>query len=158
MFKIFHFLTFLFILIISPTYAENTNKIELIESCANDSFVEHFGNQLDNFLSLPVKTKINKSEPYLWLYRDCEKLSKQNPISFNLKNNLYKEDLNEITSIVFERCADERYVLEFGDTYSYFLDLNLKEKMKQQIEYQWYVETCEEEYREFPNSFRIKYY
>ena len=158
MFKKLYFLTFVSILFNNLSYAENLDKSRMIETCADEMFVQHFGNSLDDYLSLSVKTKIDKSEPYLWLYKDCEKNAKKKPISFNLKNHLYQDDLDEITSKVFERCADERYVLEFGDTYNYFLDLNLKEKIKQQIEYGWFVEACEEEYRDYPITFRIKYY
>jgi len=138
--------------------ADENLKVEMYEVCADDLFVRQFGDKFRYYLSMHVKTKIYKNKVYQWLYEDCEKQSKSKPITFNLKNRLYKEDLNEITSEVFEKCADERYVLEFGDTYSQFLDLNLKEKMKQQIEYEWYVEACEDEYRSYPIKFRIKYY
>ena len=100
------------------------------EVCADEKFVDQFGNKFQNFLSFPVKTKIYKSLPYEWSYEECETQYNNKPISFNLKNTLYKEDLNEITVEVFEKCADERYVIEYGDTYDQFLDLNIKEKMK----------------------------
>ena len=140
------------------SYSQDVDKTRMYETCADQLFVSHFGNKLEDYLSLSVKTKIDKSQPYEWFYEDCEKQAETKPISFNLKNSLYKEDLNEITSSVFERCADERYVMEFGDTYSQFLDLSLKEKIKQQIDYEWFVEGCEEEYRSYPMKFKIKYY
>jgi len=158
MFKKFYFLTLISILITNLSYAENTNRSKMFESCADELFVAHFGNQLEDYLSLSVKTKIDQSQPYEWLFEDCEKQADKKPISFNLKNSLYKEDLDAITPIVFERCADERYVLEFGDTYSHFLDLKLQDKMKQQIEYEWFVEACEDEYRAYPTKFKLKYY
>lgn len=158
MLKKFYFLTLLSILITNLGYAENTDRSKMFESCADELFVAHFGNQLEDYLSLSVKTKIDQSQPYEWLFEDCEKQADKKPISFNLKNSLYKEDLDAITPIVFERCADERYVLEFGDTYSHFLDLKLKDKMKQQIEYEWFVEACEDEYRAYPTKFKLKYY
>jgi hypothetical protein len=158
MLKKFYFFTLLSILITNHSYGENTDRTKMFESCADQLFVSHFGNQLEDYLSLTLKTKINKSQVYEWLYEDCEEQSQTKPISFNLKNTLYKEDLNEITSEVFERCADERYVVEFSDTSSKFLNLGLKDKIKQQIEYEWYVEACEEEYRNYPIKFRIKYY
>ena len=158
MLKKFYFLTLISILITNLSYAENTDRSEMFESCADELFVAHFGNQLEDYLSLLVKTKIDQSQPYEWLYEDCEKQADKKPISFNLKNSLYKEDLDAITPIVFERCADERYVLEFGDTYSHFLDLKLQDKMKQQIEYEWFVEACEDEYRAYPTKFKLKYY
>ena len=158
MFKKFYFLTLISILITNLSYAENTDRTEMFESCADELFVAQFGNKLEDYLSLSVKTKIDQSQPYEWFYEDCEIKSNTKPISFNLKNSLYKEDLDAITSVVFERCADERYVLEFGDTYSHFLDLKLQDKMKQQIEYEWYVEACEDEYRAYPTKFKLKYY
>ena len=170
MLKKFYFLTLISIIITNLSYAENTNRTKMFESCADellvnnfqtktdDYFFAHFETKIDDYLSLSLKNKIENNQVYEWFYEDCEEQAQTKPISFNLKNTLYKEDLNEITSEVFERCADERYVREFGDTYYQFLDLELKEKIKQQIEYEWYVEACEEEFRDYPIKFRIKYY
>ena len=158
MLKKFYFLTFVSILVTNLSYAESTDRRTMLESCADDSFVAYFGNQLEDYLSLSVKTKIDQSQPYEWLFEDCEKQANKKPITFNLKNSLYKEDLDAITPIVFERCADQRYVLEFDDTYSHFLDLKLQVKMKQQIEYEWFVEACEDEYRTYPIKFKLKYF
>ncbi|WP_440678276.1 hypothetical protein [Candidatus Pelagibacter sp. HIMB1611] len=158
MLKRCYFLTIISILITNLGYAENNDRTKMFESCADELFVAHFGNQLEDYLSLSVKTKIDQSQHYEWLFEDCEKQANKKPISFNLKNSLYQEDLDAITPIVFERCADERYVLEFGDTYSHFLDLKLQDKMKQQIEYEWFVEACEDEYRAYPTKFKLKYY
>ena len=140
------------------SYSQDVDKTRMYETCADQLFVSHFGNQLEDYLSLSVKTKIDKSQPYEWFYEDCEKQAETKPISFNLKNSLYKEDLDEITSSVFERCADERYVMEFGEAYSQFLNLSIKEKIRQQIDYEWFVEGCEEEYTNYPIKFKIKYY
>ena len=158
MLKKFYFLPFVSILVTNLSYAESTDRRTMLESCADDSFVAYFGNQLEDYLSLSVKTKIDQSQPYEWLFEDCEKQANKKPISFNLKNSLYKEDLDAITPIVFERCADQRYVIEFGDTYNHFLDLKLQVKMKQQIEYEWFVEACEDEYRTYPIKFKLKYF
>ena len=170
MLKKIYLLGFLLTLLISHSYSQNLDEIKKYESCADellinnfktkvdDYFFAHFETEIDNYLSLSVQAKIDNNQVYEWFYEDCEKQAQTKPISFNLKNTLYKDDINEITSEVFERCADERYVLEFGDTYSQFLDLNLKDKMKQQIEYEWYVEACEDEYREYPIKFKLKYY
>ena len=170
MFKKVCLFTFIYTLISNIGYSQDLANFKKYETCAdnslisnfktrsNDYFFAHFGTKIDEYLSLSIENKIEKNQVYEWLYEDCEKQAQTKPISFNLKNTLYKEDLNEITSEVFERCADERYVVEFGDTYSQFLSLNLKDKIKQQIEYEWYVEACEEEYRNYPIKFRIKYY
>ena len=142
-------------------FSQNINNNQLAnmhEVCADEKFVDQFGNKFQSFLSFPVKTKIYKSLPYQWSYEECELQYVNKPISFNLKNTLYKEDLNEITVEVFEKCADERYVIEYGDTYDQFLDLNIKKKMKTQIEYEWFVEGCEEEYKTYPIKFKLKYY
>jgi len=170
MFKWIFLFVFFFNFLLNSSYSQNIDQIKKYESCADellvtnfntkadDYFFAHFEAKIDDFLSLPIQNKIGNNQVYEWFYEDCEKQAQTKPISFNLKNTLYKEDIEEITSEVFERCADERYVLEFGDTYSQFLDLNLKEKMKQQIEYEWYVEACEDEYREYPIKFKLKYY
>ena len=170
MFKRVFLLAFLFTLLTSHSYSQNLDEIKKYETCADELLVNNFKSKVDDYffanfeteindyLSLSIKNKIENNQVYEWFYEDCEKKAQTKPISFNLKNTLYKEDLNEITSEVFEKCAYERYVLEFGDTYSQFLDLNLKEKMNQQIEYEWYVEACEDEYRSYPIKFRIKYY
>ena len=170
MLKRIYLLAFLFTLLTNLGYSQNLDQIKKYETCADESLVNnfktktddyffaHFETEIDNYLSLSIKNKIENNQVYEWFYEDCEKQAQTKPISFNLKNTLYKEDIDEITSEVFERCADERYVLEFGDTYNQFLDLELKEKMKQQIEYEWFVEACEDEYREYPIKFKLKYY
>ena len=170
MLKKIYLLGFLFTLLISHSYSQNLDEIKKYETCADellvnnfktkadDYFFAHFETKIDDYLSLSIKNKIDNNQVYEWFYEDCEKQAQTKPISFNLKNALYKEDLNEITSEVFERCADERYVVEFSDTSSQFLNLKLKDKIKQQIEYEWYVEACEDEYRSYPIKFRIKYY
>jgi hypothetical protein len=169
-FKKIYLSIFFLIFLTSYSYSQNLDEIKKYESCADellvnnfktkadDYFFAHFETKIDDYLSLSIKNKIENNQVYEWFYEDCEKQAQTKPISFNLKNTLYKEDVDEITSEVFERCADERYVLEFSDTYSHFLDLKLQDKMKQQIEYEWYVEACEDEYREYPIKFKLKYY
>jgi hypothetical protein len=158
---------YLFIIIFSilsftgSSLSENTNvdiKVKSYEACADDTFVRQFGDKFQYFLSMHIKTKIYKNKVYQWLYEDCEKQSKSKPITFNLKNRLYKEDLNEITSKIFGRCADERYVLEFGEDYNRFLELEIRDKIRLQINYEWFVEECEEEYRTYPIKFKLKYF
>jgi hypothetical protein len=97
------------------------------------------------------------SQPYEWLYEDCETQSHSKPITFKLKSKLYEQDLKEITKRVFEKCSDNRYVLEYGDNYNNFLQKDLKVKMND-LEYEWFVEACEEEYQNYPIKFRLKYY
>jgi len=157
MLKKLYFLTFVSILLTNNSYAENVNKTKMLESCADQLFIAQFGNQSE-YLSLSIKAKVYQSKPYEWFYEDCEIKANTQPISFNLKNSLYKEDLDAITSEVFERCADEQYVLEFGDNYNQFLDLKIQDKMRQQIEYEWFVEACEDEYSTYPIKFKLKYF
>jgi len=158
MLKKLYFLTFVSILFTNLSFAENTNETKMIESCADEIFINEFGKRAESYLQISMEQKIRTNEPYRWLYRDCKKQAEKKPITFKLKNSLYEEDLNEITSKVFERCADERYVLEFGDIYNQFLDLSIQDKMRQQIEYEWYVEACEDEYRDYPTKFKLKYF
>jgi len=138
--------------------ADENLKVEMYEVCADNLFVRQFGDKFRYYLSMHVKTKIYKNKVYQWLYEDCEKQSKSKPITFNLKNKLYKEDLDEITSKIFGRCADERYVLEFGEDYNRFLELEIRDKIRLQIDYEWFVEECEEEYRAYPIKFKLKYF
>ena len=153
---LFVFLSFLFN---NLTYSQNTDQLQRMqEMCADELFIAQFGNKYHDYLTFPLRTKINKSMPYEIFYEDCEKQHKTNPMAFNLKSTLYEEDLNEITSKVFERCGDERYVMEFGDTYHDFLNLSIKEKMKKQLEYEWFIEECEIEYRTYPIKFKLKYF
>jgi hypothetical protein len=37
-------------------------------------------------------------------------------------------------------------------------DLKIKEKMRLQIDYEWYVESCEDEYTTYPIKFKLKYF
>jgi len=104
----------------------------------------------------PLKVKISNSTPYEWFFEDCEIEHKNNPIKFKVKNSIYKEDVNEITRKVFETCGDQRYVLEHGDIYNEFLAKPIIVKM-QEIEYDWSVEFCENEYNNYPIKFILKY-
>ena len=156
------FIIFISILLFaSPSLSERTDenlKVEMYEVCADDLFVRQFGDKFRYYLSMHVKSKIYQNQVYQWFYEDCEKQSKSKPITFNLKNKLYQKDLDEITAEIFERCADERYVLEFGEHYNRFLDLKIRDKIRLQIDYEWFVESCEEEYRAYPTKFKLKYF
>ncbi len=156
--KIF-LLIFLSFLFNATSYSQNSDDLQRMhEVCADELFVAQFGNKYHDYLTFPVRTKINKSMPYEIFYEDCEKQHQNKPISYNLKSSLYKDGVDEITSKVFERCGDERYVMEFGNTYNDFLNLGIKQKMKKQIEYEWFIEECEIEYRTYPIKFKLKYY
>ena len=138
--------------------ADKNLKVEMYEVCADDLFVRQFGDKFRYYLSMHLKTKIYKNRAYEWMYEDCEKQSKSKPITFNLKNKLYKEDLDEITAEIFGKCADEMYVLEFGEHYNKFLELKIRDKIRLQLNYEWFVEACEEEYRTYPIKFKLKYF
>ena len=159
MFKKLYFLILASFLLNNFALSQNIDNLQRMqEVCADELFIAQFGNKYHDYLTFPVRTKINKSMPYEIFYEDCEKQHKTNPMTFNLKSTLYEEDLNEITSKVFERCGDERYVMEFVDIYHDFLKLSIKEKMKKQLEYEWFIEECEIEYRTYPIKFKLKYY
>jgi hypothetical protein len=152
---------FSIVLFTGNSISENNNmniKIKSYETCADDTFVRHFGNNFRYFLSMHIQTKIYQNQAYEWMYEDCEKQSTSKPITFNLKNKLYKQDLDEITAEIFGKCADEMYVLEFGDHYNKFLELKIRDKIRLQLNYEWFVEACEEEYRTYPIKFKLKYF
>ena len=105
MVKYFLILIFSILLFNGSSLSESNNvdiRVKMYEACADDTFVRQFGDNFRYYLSMHVKTKIYKNKVYQWLYEDCEKQSKSKPITFNLKNKLYKEDLDEITSKILE--------------------------------------------------------
>ena len=147
------------ILFIQPSVANEIDQAKLkkmFESCADNSFKNQFGNKHNDYLIKPLAVKISNSTPYEWFFEDCEIEHKNNPIKFNVKNSIYKEDINEVTRKVFESCADQRYVLEHSDIYNEFLAKPINIKMKD-IEYDWMVESCEDEYGNYPIKFNLKY-
>lgn len=159
MFKKLYFLILVSFLLNNFALSQNIDNLQRMqEVCADELFIAQFGNKYHDYLTFPVRTKINKSMPYEIFYEDCEKQYQTKPMTFNLKSTLYQEDLNEVTSKVFERCGDEKYVMEFGDAYNDFLNLSIKEKMKKQLEYEWFIEECEIEYRTYPIKFKLKYF
>ena len=153
------FIFSLLILFIQPSVAneiKQANIVKMFESCADNSFKNQFGQKNNDYLMKPLKVKISNSTPYEWFFEDCEVEHENNPIKFKVKNSIYKEDVNEITRKVFETCGDQRYVLEHGDIYNEFLAKPIIVKM-QEIEYDWSVEFCENEYNNYPIKFILKY-
>jgi hypothetical protein len=153
------FIFSLLILFIQPSVAneiKQANIVKMFESCADNYFKNQFGQKNNDYLMKPLKVKISNSTPYEWFFEDCEIEHKNNPIKFKVKNSIYKEDVNEITRKVFETCGDQRYVLEHGDIYNEFLAKPIIVKM-QEIEYDWSVEFCENEYNNYPIKFILKY-
>ena len=153
------FIFSLLILFIQPSVAneiKQANIVKMFESCADNSFKNQFGQKNNDYLMKPLKVKISNSTPYEWFFEDCEIEHKNNPIKFKVKNSIYKEDVNEITRKVFETCGDQRYILEHGDIYNEFLAKPIIVKM-QEIEYDWSVEFCENEYNNYPIKFILKY-
>ena len=153
------FIFSLSILFIQPSVAGEVEQAKLekmFESCADNSFKNQFGQKYNDYLKKSLIVKISNSTPYEWFFEDCEIEHKNNPIKFKVKNSIYKEDVNEITRKVFETCGDQRYVLEHGDIYNEFLAKPIIVKM-QEIEYDWSVEFCENEYNNYPIKFILKY-
>ena len=153
------FIFSLLILFIQPSVAneiKQANIVKMFESCADNSFKNQFGQKNNDYLMKPLKVKISNSTPYEWFFEDCEIEHKNNPIKFKFKKSIYKEYVNEITRKVFETCGDQRYVLEHGDIYNEFLAKPIIVKM-QEIEYDWSVEFCENEYNNYPIKFILKY-
>jgi hypothetical protein len=132
-------------------------QVKMFEACADDKFKNYYGSSYEDFVKTSLKNKLMTSQPYEWLYEDCEAQSHSKPITFKLKNKLYEQDLKEITKKIFEKCTDQRYLQEYGEKYISFLEQDIKTKMNE-LEYEWFVEACEDEYQNYPIKFRLKYY
>ena len=116
-----------------------------------------FGQKYNDYLKKSLIVKISNSTPYEWFFEDCEFEHKKYPINFKVKNSVYKEEINEVTRKVFEICADQRYFSELnGDIEDEFLSkpINIKAKY---IDYDWSLEFCEDEYKNYPIKFNLKY-
>ena len=127
------------------------------ESCADSSFKNYYGNKYHDYLKKPLILKIANSTPYEMFFEDCEFEQNKYPIKFNVKNSIYKEAINEVTRKVFEICANQRYLSQLnGDAEDEFLSkpINIKAKY---IDYDWSLEFCEDEYKNYPIKFNLKY-
>ena len=143
-----------------PLFAETKSQLLLeisYEKCADQTFKSEYGSKYIDYLNKPLKMKLINSTPYEWFYEDCEAKNLKHPISFQVKNSIYKNELDDLTAKVFEVCANQKYVESNGDTYSEFLNKPIKVKMLEDIEYDWMVEGCEEEYQNYPIKFKLKY-
>jgi len=158
--KLVKFLILAFILNLNFTQASEVDyaqQVKMFEACADDKFKNYYGSSYEDFVKTSLKNKLMTSQPYEWLYEDCEAQSHSKPITFKLKNKLYEQDLKEITKKIFEKCTDQRYLQEYGEKYISFLEQDIKTKMND-LEYEWFVEACEDEYQNYPIKFRLKYY
>ena len=143
-----------------PLFAETKSQLPLeisYEKCADQTFKSEYGSKYIDYLNKPLKMKLTNSTPYEWFYEDCEAKNLKHPISFQVKNSIYKNELDDLTAKVFEVCANQKYVENNGDTYSEFLNKPIKVKMLEDIEYDWMVEGCEDEYQNYPIKFKLKY-
>ena len=79
---------------------------------------------------------------------------------------LIAETETQITlKVMYEKCADQsfknqygsKYIDNNGDIYSEFLSKPINIKMLQDVEYDWMVEGCEDEYQNYPIKFKLKY-
>ena len=143
-----------------PLFAETKSQLLLeisYEKCADQTFKSEYGSKYIDYLNKPLKMKLANSTPYEWFYEDCEEENLNHPISFQVKNSIYKNELDDLTAKVFEVCANQKYVENNGDTYSEFLNKPIKVKMLEDIEYDWMVEGCEDEYQNYPIKFKLKY-
>ena len=143
-----------------PLFAETKSQLSLeisYEKCADQTFKTEYGSKYIDYLNKPLKIKLTNSTPYEWFYEDCEAKNLKHPISFQVKNLIYKNELDDLTAKVFEVCANQKYVENNGDTYSEFLNKPIKVKMLEDIEYDWMVEGCEDEYQNYPIKFKLKY-
>ena len=143
-----------------PLFAETKSQLLLeisYEKCADQTFKSEYGSKYIDYLNKPLKMKLINSTPYEWFYEDCEAKNLKHPISFQVKNSIYKNEIDDLTAKVFEVCANQKYVENNGDTYSEFLNKPIKVKMLEDIEYDWMVEGCEDEYQNYPIKFKLKY-
>ena len=156
----------LFILILTFCFynqsliAETKSQIPLkisYEKCADQTFKDEYGRKYIDYLKKPLKVKLTNSTPYEWFYEDCEAESLSHPITFKVKNSIYKNELDDLTAKIFEECANRKYIDNNGDTYNKFLSKSIKAKMLENIEYDWMVEGCEDEYQNYPIKFKLKY-
>ena len=158
--KLIKLLILVFVLNLNFTQASEIDyaqQVKMFEACADDKFKNYYGSSYEDFVKTSLKNKLMTSQPYEWLYEDCEAQSHSKPITFKLKNKLYEQDLKEITKKIFEKCTDQRYLQEYGEKYNSFLEQDIKTKMND-LEYEWFVEACEYEYQNYPIKFRLKYY
>ena len=143
-----------------PLFADTKSQLLLeisYEKCADQTFKSEYGSKYIDYLNKPLKMKLTNSTPYEWFYEDCEAKNLKHPISFQVKNSIYKNEIDDLTAKVFEVCANQKYVENNGDTYSEFLNKPIKVKMLEDIEYDWMVEGCEDEYQNYPIKFKLKY-
>ena len=154
------FILSLSIFIIQTSVANEIDQAKLkkmYESCADNSFKNYYGSKYNDYLSKPLILKIVNSTPYEMFFEDCEFEQNKYPIKFNVKSPIYKEAINEVTRKVFEICANQRYLSELnGNAEDEFLSkpINIKAKY---IDYDWSLEFCEDEYKNYPIKFNIKY-
>ena len=156
----------LFILIVTlcfynqSLFAETKSQVPLeirYEKCADQTFKSEYGRKHIDYLKKPLKVKLTNSTPYQWFYEDCESENLKYPITFKVKNSIYKNELDNLTAKIFEICANQKYIDNNGDTYSEFLKKPIKTKMLEDVEYDWIVEGCEDEYHNYPIKFKLKY-
>ena len=109
----------LFILILALCFynqsliAETKSQLPLeirYEKCADQTFKSEYGRKDINYLNKPLKIKLANSTPYEWFYEDCEAENLNHPITFKLKNSVYKNELDNLTAKIFEVCANQKYV------------------------------------------------
>ena len=154
------FILSLSIFFIQSSIANEIDQVKLrkmYESCADNSFKNYYGSKYNDYLSKPLILKIANSTPYEMFFEDCEFEQNKYPIKFNVKNSIYKEAIDEVTRKVFEICANQRYLSELnGDAEDEFLSkpINIKAKY---IDYDWSLEFCENEYKNYPIKFNLKY-
>ena len=156
----------LFILIVTLCFynqsliAETKSQLLLeisYEKCADQTFKSEYGRKDIDYLKKPLKVKLTNSTPYQWFYEDCEAENLKHPITFKLKNSVYKNELDDLIAKIFEVCANQKYVENNGDTYSEFLSKPIKTKIFEDVEYDWMLEGCEDEYQNYPIKFKLKY-
>ena len=109
------FILSLSIFFIQTSIANEIDQVKLrkmYESCADNSFKNYYGSKYNDYLKKSLILKITNSTPYEMFFEDCEFEQNKYPIKFNVKNSIYKEEINEVTRKVFEFCADQNFIFE----------------------------------------------
>ena len=90
--KLVKFLILVFVLnlnFVQATEVDYEQQVKMFEACADDKFKNYYGSSYyEDFIKTSLKNKLMTSQPYEWLYEDCEAQSHSKPITFKLKNKI----------------------------------------------------------------------
>ena len=85
--KLIKLLILVFVLNLNFTQASEVDyaqQVKMFEACADDKFKNYYGSSYEDFVKTSLKDKLMTSQPYEWLYEDCETQSHSKPVTFKL--------------------------------------------------------------------------